>query len=68
MRRHGVSQFPHPRTSVPPNPFAAGISFIRDYDGAILLFPSTLHRQSPAYLRAAAACGTLAGKLGSGPG
>jgi hypothetical protein len=40
---------------------------ITDYDGAILLFPSTLGVESPAYSRAAAACGALAGKLGRGP-
>jgi hypothetical protein len=30
---------------------------ITDYDGAILLFPSTLDTQAPAYTQAAAACG-----------
>jgi hypothetical protein len=67
MRQHGVPQFPDPRTSVPINPFGSGAGVITDYDGAILLFPSTLNVQSPAYSRAAAACGALAGKLGRGP-
>ena len=67
MRAHGVPQFPDPRTSVPADPFGSGGGVITDYDGAILLFPSTLNVQSPAYARAAAACGALAGKLGRGP-
>jgi hypothetical protein len=40
---------------------------ITDFDGAILLFPSTLDMHSPAYDQATAACGVLAGKLGRGP-
>ncbi len=67
MRQHGVPQFPDPRTSVPANPFPGGQGVITDYDGAILLFPSALDMHSPAYTGAAAACGTLAGKLGRGP-
>ena len=42
MRQHGISQFPDPRTSVPLNPFGSGYGVITDYDGAILLFPSTI--------------------------
>lgn len=67
MRQHGVPDFPDPRTSVPENPFPSGDGVITDYDGAILLFPSTLNVQSPAYSQAVAACGVLAGKLGRGP-
>ena len=67
MRQHGISQFPDPRTSVPLNPFGSGYGVITDYDGAILLFPSTIDMQSPAYTQAVAACGALAGKLGRGP-
>jgi hypothetical protein len=67
MRRHGVPDFPDPRTSIPVNPFAGGRGVITDYDGAILLFPSTLNPRSPAYMHAAAACGPLAQKLGTGP-
>ena len=67
MRQHGVPQFPDPRTSVPANPFDSGAGVITDFDGAILLFPSTLNMYSPAYTQAAGACGVLAGKLGRGP-
>lgn len=67
MRKNGVSDFPDPTTSIPPNPVGSGIGLITDYDGAILLFPSTLNMQSPAYQRATKACGALAAKLGSGP-
>jgi hypothetical protein len=55
MRQHGVPQFPDPQTTVPSNP--AGIREITDFDGAILLFPSTMNLQAPAYRRALAACG-----------
>ena len=57
MRQHGVSQFPDPRTSVPPDPLAAGDAEITDFDGAILLFPSTIDMQAPAYKQALTACG-----------
>jgi hypothetical protein len=65
MRQHGVPQFPDPTTTRPS--FAAGIREITDYDGAYLAFPAALDMQSPVYKRAAAACGTLAEKLGTGP-
>jgi hypothetical protein len=55
MRQHRVPQFPDPRTSVPSNP--AGIQEITDFDGAILLFPTTMNLQAPAYRRALTACG-----------
>jgi hypothetical protein len=67
MRQHGVAQFPDPRTSVPLNPFGSGYGVITDYEGAILLFPSTLNTQSPAYMQATGACGDLAEKLARGP-
>jgi hypothetical protein len=67
MRQHGVPEFPDPRTSVPLHPFGGGTGLITDYDGAILLFPSTLDTHAPAYTHAAAACGTLAQKLATGP-
>jgi hypothetical protein len=54
MRQHGVPQFPDPQTSIPPNP--VGIRQITDFDGAILLFPSSINMQAPAYRRALAAC------------
>ncbi len=56
MRQHGISQFPDPRTSVPSNP--VGYQEITDFDGAILLFPSTINLQSPAYRHDLDACGS----------
>jgi hypothetical protein len=55
MRQHGVPQFPDPRTSMPSSP--SGFQQITNFDGAILLFPSTINMQSPAYRRALTACG-----------
>jgi hypothetical protein len=57
MRRHGVSDFPDPRTSAPPHPFASGIRELSDIEGVILLFPSSINQQSPVFTRAAATCG-----------
>lgn len=58
MRGHGVPDFPDPRTSVPPDPFADGFTgVISDIEGAILVFPSSIDMQSPAFVRAANACG-----------
>ena len=56
MRQHGVSDFPDPRTSVPSNPFGSAARVISDIEGVILVFPSTIDQQSPAFTRAAAAC------------
>jgi hypothetical protein len=56
MRQHGASGFPDPRTSV-PSPIPPGIRVITNFDGAILLFPSTLNIQAPAYRQALAKCG-----------
>jgi hypothetical protein len=57
MRQHGVSDFPDPRTSAPPNPFGSGgAGVISDIEGVILVFPSTINQQSPAFTRAAATC------------
>ena len=57
MRRNGVYDFPDPRTSVPSNPFGSGVRrVISDIEGVILIFPSTIDQQSPAFTRAAAAC------------
>jgi hypothetical protein len=55
MRQHGVPRFPDPRTSVPSNP--TGYQEITDFDGAILLIPSTINLQAPAYEQALTACG-----------
>jgi hypothetical protein len=60
MRRHGISDFPDPRTTRPANLSLAEYSNITDYEGAFLLFPATIDMQSPAWEQAAAACGALA--------
>jgi hypothetical protein len=56
MRRHGVSNFPDPTTTVPSHPPAGG-GVINDRDGVILVFPHTIDTQSPLFTRAAATCG-----------
>ena len=56
MRTHGIPAFPDPRTSVPSNPFGSGAGVISDIEGVILIFPSAIDQQSPAFTRAAAAC------------
>jgi hypothetical protein len=58
MRKQGVYDFPDPRTSFPSNPFGSdpGNGVISDIEGVILVFPSTINEQSPAFTRAAAAC------------
>jgi hypothetical protein len=56
MRRHGIADFPDPRTSVPSD-IARFVGVISDIDGVILVFPSTIDEQSPAFAQAAAACG-----------
>ncbi|HTU80195.1 MAG TPA: hypothetical protein VMF09_15695 [Solirubrobacteraceae bacterium] len=56
MRAHGISDYPDPRSSAPPNPFASGIRELSDIEGVILLFPSSNNRQSPVFTPAAAAC------------
>jgi hypothetical protein len=55
MRRHGISGFPDPTTTVRPLPAGGGV--ISDIGGVILEFPAALDTQSPAFVRAAAACG-----------
>lgn len=55
MRKHGISQFPDPATSIPSHP--AGVGEIADRDGVILVIPASIDQQSPAYTQAAAACG-----------
>jgi len=55
MRQHGVQQFPDPTPSMPSNP--AGYQVITDFDGAFLLFPTTIDLQAPAYRQALTACG-----------
>jgi hypothetical protein len=57
MRQHGVPQFPDPVTSVPSNLNQAEPGVVTDFDGAILVFPSTMNMQAPAYRQALTACG-----------
>jgi signal transduction histidine kinase len=57
MRGHGVSGFPNPTTSVPPN--LAGIAVLSDRDEAILAIPATIDQQSPAFVKASTACGFM---------
>jgi hypothetical protein len=54
MRRHGISDFPDPRTSIPSD--RAGIGDIADRDGVILIFPPGFDEQSPQFTRAATVC------------
>jgi hypothetical protein len=56
MRRHGITNFPDPRTTAPSRPLA-GTGVISDRDGVILVFPHTIDEQSPLFARAAAVCG-----------
>ncbi len=60
MRRHGVPEFPDPRTTAPSDPRAAlgdgGGGIISDIEGVIFVFAGRIDQQSPAFTRAAAAC------------
>jgi signal transduction histidine kinase len=55
MRRHGISEFPDPTTSVPEN--IGFLGNVNDRDGAILVLPYTVNQESPAFVHAAVACG-----------
>jgi len=55
MRRHGIANFPDPRTSLPSD--RSSIGDIADRDGVILVFPPGFDEQSLQFTRAAAACG-----------
>ncbi|MGH2854580.1 MAG: hypothetical protein ACRDLF_10390 [Solirubrobacteraceae bacterium] len=58
MRRHGVPEFPDPRTSVPSNlhpPAGAARFVISDIEGVILVMGS-IDTQSPAFTHAAGVC------------
>jgi hypothetical protein len=56
MRRHGISDFPDPRTSI-PKISRSTVGVISDRDGVILVFPRGFDEQSPQFTQAAAACG-----------
>jgi hypothetical protein len=60
MRQHGVPDFPDPSTTRPTDLSLGRYSEITNYQGAWLVFPATIDMQSPAWERAAAACGALA--------
>jgi signal transduction histidine kinase len=63
IRQHGVSRFPNPTTSIPPNlPRFSGV--VADREGAILVIPATI-QQSPAFTHAASACGFNADRSGA---
>ena len=55
MRRHGISSFPDPTTTVPSLPGFVGV--ISDIEGVIFVFPASIDTQSPTFTRAAKACG-----------
>jgi signal transduction histidine kinase len=59
MRRHGISGFPDPATSVPKN--IGFVGNVDDRDGAILVLPYTVNQQSAAFMHAATACGFIDG-------
>jgi signal transduction histidine kinase len=63
MRRHGVSGFPDPTTSIPPN-IARVSGTVADREEAILAIPATVMR-SPAFAQAASACGFNADRSGA---
>lgn len=59
MRRHGVPDFPDPRTSVPSNPLSllgSGGGVISDIEEVIFVFPAAIDQSSPTFKQAAAAC------------
>jgi hypothetical protein len=55
MRKHGIAGFPDPSTSPPSNP--AGYSGMMGGYGYFLAIPKSIDTSSPAFKRAAAACG-----------
>jgi hypothetical protein len=63
MRRHGVSGFPYPTTSVPSN--LTGDSVVADRDGAIMVIPDTINMPSPTFTRAVSTCGFAPDKGGT---
>jgi hypothetical protein len=54
MRRQGIHDFPDPGSRLPLHPPTRGV--ITDMSGVILVFPSALAMQSPAFAQAEAAC------------
>lgn len=55
MRSHGITGFPDPTTTPPSNP--SGYSAILDRGGVVTAIPQSIDPASPAFTKAAAACG-----------
>lgn len=55
MRKHGVTDFPDPRTSI-PSPLPAN-GMVSNIQGAVLVFTDGGELQAPVFVRAAGACG-----------
>jgi signal transduction histidine kinase len=60
MRTRGVSDFPDPTTSYPRT--FRFVGELSDRDGALLEIPATIDQGSPAFIRAATACGFIDGE------
>lgn len=57
MRAHGIHQFPDPLYNRPRHFSPGQYQEITDFDGATLLFPTSMDLQAPAYRHALTACG-----------
>jgi len=55
MRAHGITGFPDPTLTPPASP--AGYSAVMDRGGVVIAMPDTIDPQSPAFVKAATACG-----------
>jgi hypothetical protein len=58
MRAHGVSHFPDPATTMPPDPatYPARYLSVGDMNGVIFAIPKSIDPHAPAVKNAAAAC------------
>ena len=54
MRQHGVTGFPDPTLTPPPNP--ADYSAVIDRNGVVIAIPKSIDTSSPAFKQAATAC------------
>ena len=57
MRAHRIHQFPDPLYDRPRHFTPGEYQEITDFDGATLLFPTTMNLQAPAYRHALTVCG-----------
>lgn len=57
MRAHGIHRFPDPLYNRPRRFTPGEYREITDFDGATLLFPTSMDLQAPAYRQALSACG-----------